>query len=65
MNCSPPPPENFPGAVTIFSNYIYPCDRIISETDFHPNQGTYPENTAGYITLGGSPPGEVYISSPE
>jgi PKD repeat protein len=61
--CDPSPPENFPGAATIFTNYVYPCDRIISETDFHPSEGTYPENSAGYITLGGSPPGEVYFQS--
>jgi len=54
-------PENFPGTVTIFSNYIYPCDRIISEDDYHPSPNTYPEQSAGYITLGGNPPGEVYF----
>jgi len=26
-------------------------------------QGTYPENAAGYITLGGNPPGEVYFQT--
>lgn len=63
MPCNPPPPENFPGAVTIFTNYIYPCDRIITEDDYHPSPGTYPENAAGYITLGGNPPGEVYFQA--
>nr|NQU91560.1 T9SS type A sorting domain-containing protein [Bacteroidota bacterium] len=62
-NWVPLPPESFPGAVTIFTNYVYPCDRIISETDYHPMQGTYPENAAGYITLGGNPPGEVYFQT--
>ncbi|OQX78540.1 MAG: hypothetical protein B6D61_05245 [Bacteroidetes bacterium 4484_249] len=61
FDCSPMPPENFPGAVTIFTNYIYPCDRIITEEDYHPSPGSYPENSAGYITLGGNPPGEVYF----
>jgi|GEM_PF-4987590 len=55
------PPENFTGAVSIFTNYIYPCDRIIAEDDYHPTPGTYPEQSAGYITLGGNPTGEVYF----
>lgn len=63
MDCSPPPPENFPGAITIFSNYIYPCDRMIIETDYHPTLGVFPENAAGFVSLGGDAFGEVFFQT--
>lgn len=63
FDCTPSPPDDFPGAVTFLSNYIYPCDRIINEDDYHPSPGTYPDNSAGYISLGGNPNTEVYFQA--
>ncbi len=61
LDCNPSPPSDFPGAVTFLTNYIYPCDRIISEDDYYPTPGIYPENSAGYVTLGGNSTSEVYF----
>ena len=61
FKCNPYPPDDFPGAVTILSNYIYPCDRIIHEVNYHPEPGLYPDQSAGTITLGGSLNSEVYF----